>query len=324
MKTGENIVTNLCIAIGTAFGPVCIITLFLKVGFDQIIREAAVESFKDEITSLEVGITKRLKECKKHSIELYNNAETLNILKKCGIYSVFEDRTKVYPLIKEWLKDDENDEFIFIGTSFRGLYWQEKGDPSILDIIEEKVSERHSLIHNETSLYFKFIFTHPAFAYLREKAEGEEREDQHQFKIREEILMSVLMLRLRGIPEKNIKFFIGTPTIFGVMTKKAMYVNPYPYKRQAYTSVGFAIEKLPSEKSPIFSLYKNYRDSNFVGVWNDLEITTDWKDDKVDVFWESQIGDVTSESATRNLPAKLKRLNRDLINKFKKDTEHSG
>lgn len=311
---GPSLVVSLSISLATAFGPIAIVTIFLKVGFEAIVFDAAKESLdklleeqKMNLFETQNNLNLQLRECEKQSQNLIANTVTLSVLKRCGIVDAFERRAAVYKKIKSWLRDRNNKEFMFVGTSFRGLYWENEGDPEIKELIKERVKEQPELLHNSDSLFLRFLFTHPAFAYLREIAEGDERPDGQYFKIREEILRSVLILRRIGIPEKCIKFFKGTPTLFGVMTDEAMFLNPYPYKKQSYTSFGLIISKVPSEDEQ-FSLYKMYKSAHFEGVWRDTENTVTWQDDRLDEFWRSTIDGVVHDDFEKQVPPDLRKL----------------
>lgn len=303
---GSDVITSLLISIGTAFGPVTVVMMFLRSGFEPIIEAAAKDAMQSEMKEFRDQLSARLLECKMHSDELQKNSETLSVLRRCGIVAVHEERREALSLIKQWINNKQNREFIFVGTSFRGLYWDLKGDPEILRTIKRLALENKADLEKHDSLYMRFLFTHPAFAYLREKGEGAEREDSH-FRIREEILTSALMLRRHGIPAHCIKFYKGTPTLFGVMTNNHMYINPYPYKKQAYTSLGFTMQRQPDEGSH-FSAYDIYRRSHFEGAWNDSENTEFWDDSKLESFWKCRIEDISPDRTPLDVPAKLHRL----------------
>jgi hypothetical protein len=313
---GPALVVSLSISIATAFGPIAIITLFLKAGFDSVLYEAAeknlvkaIENQKSELDATRLKLNEQLENCRKQSQNLIDNTVTLSVLRRCGIIDAFEKRDKAFSRIKSWLRDRNNREFVFVGTSFRGLYWKKKGDEEIRDLIKERINEDRALLKDPDSLFFRFIFTHPAFAYLREKAEGKERSerlDSQYIKIREEILKSVLILRKIGIPERCIKFFNGTPTMFGIMTDEEMLLNPYPYKKQSYTSFGIIVKK--STEYEQLSLYDIYRDAHFEGVWRDTDNTTIWQDSKLEEFWTSTLDSVVNENLDNEVPSELKKL----------------
>lgn len=307
---GPQLIVSLCISLATAFGPIAIVTLFARVGFDAIFYEAAVNSIEDAIDDERKNLDRfrkdlsvQLRLCQDHSQQLIDNTATLSVLRKCGVVDAFEHRAAAYERIKSWLRDRNNTEFVFVGTSFRGLYWQGEGDSEIYELIKERARENIKLLNNSDSLFLRFIFTHPAFAYLREQSEGNERPDNF-FRIREEILRSVLMLREIGIPEKAIKFFKGTPTLFGLMTDNNMFLNPYPYKKQAYTSFGFIVGNT-NTLSAQFSLYRTFRIAHFDGVWRDTKNTVSWHDDKLEEFWKSTIASVIPENLDKAMPTEL-------------------
>lgn len=311
---GQEIITNLLLAIGTTCGPLSIMGLFLKAGFEPIIKEAAKECFKHEITNIRSTLDTKMQDCKKHSQELLDNSQTLSELRESGITGIFPNRNKSLGIIKKWLNDNSNEIFIFVGTSFRGLYWEKKGDPEILKKIKDLAEAKPDLVNKTGGYYLRFLFTHPAFAYLRESSEGCEREDSQHFKIREEILESVLKLRSIGIPEHCIKFWKGTPTMFGVQTDHGMLINPYPNKSQSFTSVSIHLE--PNKKGHTTpTLYDFYSQLHFKDAWNDVKNTDDWKDEKLDEFWCSSIHDISKEkNHSEDLPSKLKKLKINLTN----------
>lgn len=319
--SGPAVLTNLSIAFATAFGPVAVLSFFLKAGLEPIIKDAAIESFEKEIARIseqqglidkklhsEIGVVLKAQQerCEEHTRKLLDATKTLSVLKHCGVVDAFQRRAEAYGIIKEWLHDNNLKEFIFVGTSFRGLYWDQEGDREILDLIKKRAETSPELLNDENELYLRFIFTHPAFAYLRELAEGYERPDSNKkFSIREEIIYSALLLREAGIPERCIKFYKGTPTVFGVMTDKHVFLNPYPYKKQSYTSFGFIAEKVVGTEEYL-SLYTTYRKSHFAGVWRDNANTVKWVDDNLEDYWKAKVTDVIPDKYKLELPSNLK------------------
>jgi len=328
---GPAVLMNLSIAFATAFGPLAVLSFFLKAGLEPIVKEAAIDSFDKEIARIkdEYGILdKKLSDgvdgalkvqqerCQEHTRQLIDATKTLSILKHCGVVDAFQRRAEAYKVIKEWLKDNNLKEFIFVGTSFRGLFWDKEGDPDILKLIVKRAQENPELLNDENELYLRFIFTHPAFAYLRELAEGYERPDSDKkFSIREEIIYSALLLRQAGIPERCIKFYKGTPTLFGVMTDKHVFLNPYPYKKQSYTSFGLVAEKVKGTEEYL-SIYTTYKKSHFEGVWRDNSNTVKWLDDNLEDYWKAKIEDIIPEKYNHELTSSLK----DLLKEIQKNS----
>ena len=315
---GPELIANISLAIATSCGPVTIVTLFLKYGFEQVLFAAAQDSLKkaisqekNDLDEIKDALKVQQNNCKKNAENLLDKMKTLSVLDRCGIVDAFERRSEAHGIIKEWLKNKNNKNFMFVGTSFRGLFWQKEGDPEILDLIVDRYKELENDTDKKGEPFIKFMFTHPAFAYLREKAEDEEREDR-EFHIREEILRSVLILRERGIPSRCIKFFKGTPTMFGVFTDEAMFLNPYPYKKQSYTSFGLIIKKTQFEDEKL-TLYTTFRLSQFEGAWLDNENTVKWADDRFEEFWNSNLMAISPDNYTRriepDLTERLKKLN---------------
>jgi len=53
--SGPGLVTSLAIALATACGPVALVPLFLKVGFESVLEQAAIKAFRAEFAKASKG-----------------------------------------------------------------------------------------------------------------------------------------------------------------------------------------------------------------------------------------------------------------------------
>jgi len=265
------------------------------------------------VTSLTEQFGEQIARCVQHSTDLQRAAETLNALRELGVLEAFKERRSAIPRIKEWLRDGNNQRFVFVGTSLRGLLWDREGDTEVLELIRKRLAAEKELVQSggRSRLCIRFLFTHPAFAYLRQEAEGDERQ-LADTSIREEILITVLKLRKYGIEPGWISFFLGTPTMFGVMSDNAMFINPYPYKKQSYTSFGLIIQKTRVAVG-VESLYDQLCKSHFQGVLDDRRNTATWKDDDLDTLWRTSLETVSRDRGLADpLPNRLREMLKDV------------
>jgi len=188
---------------------------------------------------------------KKHGrIEEFTNK--LLHIDKVGLIAVFAQRREAFKYIEDAIRSEEN-EIVIVGTSFRGLLWPGPGEEKIMKAISKQI---------RSGCKVKFLLTHPAFAHLRQKLEGIQRRES--FHIAQEILETIKVLKMEGVPHSDIRFVKGTPTIFGIMTSKLILLNPYPYQRQAYNSISFVIDSKEGKNE----VYRSFDQSHFSGVWN--------------------------------------------------------
>ncbi|MBE0537110.1 MAG: hypothetical protein IH624_15725 [Phycisphaerae bacterium] len=330
--SGPALISSLTIALATACGPVALVSLFLKVGFEPVLERAATKTFKQKYQQIIQSNKSNLEQlydslknqivcCEKHSSELLKAAKTLNTLRDLGVYEAFSTRKSAIPRIIEWLRDRNKTRFIFVGTSFRGLLWDKEGNKEVLKLIIERINEANVGEESKNKpLYIRFIFTHPAFAYLRQQAEGHERE-LSDTGIREEILSTVLQLRSKGVPEDWVKFFKGTPTMFGVMTDNEMFINPYPYKKQSYTSFGLIIQRREVMMG-YQPLYEQLKKSHFDGVLDDKHNIVDWHDNDFEDLWKKPLDEVSKDKSLNDdtMPQSL----RDLYEELTKNSNNTA
>lgn len=93
----------------------------------------------------------------------------------------------------------------------------------------------------------RFLLTHPAVAELRA------RQENRRLPIGKDIIRCLRLLSGLEVPPQNISLYIGTPTLFGIMTDHLMLVNPYPYQSNAKDSPCMLIRHEPDTESYIYS-----------------------------------------------------------------------
>jgi hypothetical protein len=183
--------------------------------------------------------------------EVQTEVENMMHLRELGIERAFRERKDAMPLIREWLRA-EKDEIAFVGTSLRGLFWDEVGDSEVRSIIQQKASD------SQRTVKFKIILTHPAFSDLRQKLERLHRPED--FQISMEIKESVKKLLSLGIRFSEIRFVKATPTCFAIKTSSHMLINPYPIENQALASFCLIVGNVPGRNQ----IYDSFKTNHFV------------------------------------------------------------
>ncbi|MCP4566005.1 MAG: hypothetical protein GY841_00335 [FCB group bacterium] len=96
----------------------------------------------------------------------------------------------------------------------------------------------------------RIIMTDPAKADFRAEQEG-----KGSGEIPNEIQMYLADLKRMGVKREQIKFYPGTPTVFGIATSDRMLLNPYPYETEAYRCFSMIVYKTIDPQSDIYTQY---------------------------------------------------------------------
>lgn len=207
------------------------------------------------------GIIHRLKERIEALLEKLKFGETSlpgesilsKVIQNAGIFGVCETRRKAMKVFSKALSD-EFKEIMVIGSSLKGLlqcYEYEE----IANILRAKVEGNRNQV--------KFLFTHPVFADFRAIQEGRDL-----MEIGVEIIQSLEILKKWNVPSENVRFYLGTPTCFGIKTSKYILLNPYSYLSVSYNSPCLLLE-FPEETIPDKSgfFYQEFNAHHF-GAWD--------------------------------------------------------
>jgi len=138
------------------------------------------------------------------------------------------------------LIEDEKKEIFIVGSSLLG-FLQHRDFKHLIEVIKKK-------IHNYVEI--KFMLTHPLFADFRAAQEGRDPGE-----IGCEIIKSLKIIfsfAEQRIELLSVYLYHGTPTCFGILTKRSLLLNPYPYGRQSYESPCFEFKS----HTPAYNLYR--------------------------------------------------------------------
>lgn len=127
----------------------------------------------------------------------------------------------------------------------------------------------------ESSCDCRILMTDRKFADLR--ASQEKRGKGH---IPAEIKSNLLSLKQIGTSLERIKYYKGTPTVFGIATSNRMLLNPYPYQAEAYKCFSIRVRATGHDSQDIFHQYlaKHFEEPWEKGVnvspqeWDKLEV----------------------------------------------------
>lgn len=237
-------------SIAAALGPVALLGLIYDRLLKNSLKEAALTSF-DELSK---NVCQRsISDLSDQNKKIEDLTMRLMHISEVGLIAALPERRHAFKYIEEAI-NSENKEIFIVGTSFRGLLWPGPGEEKLMEAISNRITNSDCKV--------RFLLTHPAFAHLRQSLEGIQRREN--FHIAQEILETVKILKVAGVSHNDIRFVKGTPTIFGIMTSSLMLLNPYPYQRQAFTSVAFVLDS----KNGNNQVYRAFEQSHFRGVWD--------------------------------------------------------
>lgn len=136
-----------------AIGPVWMLGLLYQHFLFKEIREAATdasaEALLEQTQPLIDKITQSAQDVQTEVLKMVN-------LRGLGIERAYKKRKDALPVICEWLRAEE-EEIVFVGTSLRGLFWNEAGGTEVRQILQKRLGEQ------DRTCRFRFLFTHPAF-----------------------------------------------------------------------------------------------------------------------------------------------------------------
>ncbi len=234
--------------IAIAVGPVWMLGLLYQHFLFKEIRLASSQASADALLRQTQPLIDSIKASAR---EVQTEVENMMHLRELGIQRAFRTRKDAMPLVLHWLRA-EKAEIAIVGTSLRGFFWEEVGDPEVAEIFKAKAKEQNR------SLKFKIILTHPAFSDLRQKLERLHRPED--FQISMEIRESVERLLEFGIKPAEIHFARATPTCFAIKTTSYMLINPYPIENQALASFCIIVGNDEGRNQ----IYSSFAENHFV------------------------------------------------------------
>jgi len=134
-------------------------------------------------------------------------------------------------------------------TSMRGFMATDAKDfhgPRLLEELIESKCELHIML------------THPDTAERR--AEAERRPPGA---IAGEVRATVTQLKTLGVTTDQMKYYRGSPTVYGIATSESMLLNPYPYENESHRCMTFVVRKTDDHED----IYHQYFDAHFERPW---------------------------------------------------------
>jgi hypothetical protein len=104
----------------------------------------------------------------------------------------------------------------------------------------------------------RIMLTHPDTAECRFS-----QERRPKGAIAGEVMGAVTQLKTLGVSDEQMKYYRGSPTVFGIATSEAMLLNPYPNENESHRCMTLVVRKT-EDKSDI---YHQYYDAHFVRPW---------------------------------------------------------
>jgi hypothetical protein len=99
----------------------------------------------------------------------------------------------------------------------------------------------------------RIIMTDPKMGVLRSR-----QEHRSEGEIQSEINMNIARLKNSGVRREVIRYYPGTPTVFAIATTERMWLNPYPYQREAFRCFSLIVYKTLDPENDIYHQYLRY------------------------------------------------------------------
>jgi hypothetical protein len=255
--------------IAIAIGPVWMLGILYQHFLFKEIREASTEASTETLLAQARPL---LDGIRMSAREVQNEVENMMHLRDLGVERAFKRRKDALPLVCEWLRGEES-EVAIVGTSLRGLFWEEVGSKEVASILASRLKEP------SRTCRFKFLLTHPAFADLRQGLERIHRPED--FQISTEIRESARRLLEMGAHPEEIRFVKATPTCFAIKTSTHMLINPYPLENQSLASFCLIVGNQEARNR----IYTSFEENHFIfESANSVPLGGNTKDDLDKIF----------------------------------------
>jgi hypothetical protein len=106
--------------------------------------------------------------------------------------------------------------------------------------------------------HLRFMLTHPKVAERRAK-----QEKRDEGAIANEVKSTVSQLLEMGVKPADIRYYKGSPTMFGIATTERMLLNPYPYENESRRCMSLIIRKTEEPDD----IYHQYLTGHFENPW---------------------------------------------------------
>ena len=134
-------------------------------------------------------------------------------------------------------------------TSMRGFMVTDAKDFNGPRLLKE-LSDTHCHLH--------IMLTHPETSEFRA-----EQEKRPPGAIAGEVRESVRQLLEIGVTVDQIRYYRGSPTVFGIATSESMLLNPYPYESESHRCMTLVVRKTENTED----VYHQYIESHFEQPW---------------------------------------------------------
>jgi hypothetical protein len=158
----------------------------------------------------------------------------------------------------------------FISLDTGQIYGKSEFD-SVDEVPSERTFDGQDIIRRalEKSCPLRLMLTNPEVGDRRAQ---QEHRDPGQ--IPADIRQSVRDLSNAGVPRDSIKYYGGSPTVFGLATSQHMLLNPYPYEQESHRCFTLIVRKTEYRKD----IYHQYRKAHFDDPWEHAQTVpeSDW------------------------------------------------
>ncbi len=208
-----------------------------------------------------------------------STTDLLEVSAKIGIKAAHINRQIALQKIENRFTEEKK--FIVVGSSLKGL-------KAFVPKLEQILRAR-----SELGLENRFLLTHPCFSIFRER-----QENRMNGEIIAEIDEMAEFLHQCGVNEECIRFYLGTPTNFLIITSDLMLINPYPYQIEAYHCFCLEVErkKIINIKDRI---KKNFPESSSTDLHKQYEnlVNPKWYKDFMNEIKENPLYDYSFDIA---------------------------
>jgi len=288
----KDIIRTLMLNIGLTIAPTGIVTLFLSRYADSITGYMIQNTIQTELgnnfsgfeDNVKKGVIEKIEVCVDENFSLIKDMlddqrvkieQRLNDLTpsfsllssgtKYGVENIHLNRAQALESFNWFLESEiqkaykqEDSKIWIVSSSIKGL----------LTIVTDHFDGKRLFEKiRDSECDTRIIMTHPDFADYR--AEQEKRQENE---IPDEIKMNLSILKNYGVKKESIKFYRGTPTVFGIVTSDRMLLNPYPYQSEAFRCFSITVLKTNNKDEDIFHQYLRY---HFEEPWEIAELVPD-------------------------------------------------
>jgi hypothetical protein len=174
-----------------------------------------------------------------------------------GVEFVYERRGPALEKFSEYLDDelaksdyeDELSGISIVGTSMRAFFVPSERSFDGKEVIRRALDKGCPL---------RLLLTHPDVGDRRAR-----QERRHDGDIPNDIRQSVRDLSQALVPRDAIRYYHGSPTVFGIATSARMLLNPYPLEEESHRCFTLIVRRTEYRKD----IYHQYRNIHFDKPW---------------------------------------------------------